>query len=325
MGNVIVYERLATDQRRPTGNIIRYNELYITTFGWLVPSHGTIFNILQTIIAVGGCTIAVTVIAACSCPIPLETAGDVVDNTTTSYCISLSNPSTTSLTLGTLCTFIIALFSTLILNRWWAIRTNLQNVMTSGHDILAKIMSVMSVKIRHTEREQQEQLLDEARSFVNTIVGLLILSLHMVFARSRKDSPFSAMVLVQQGILKKEQLDYVLSFNDEESNAMICTCQYHVQHGPCRMHSTTGAVVANKCDPLLPISIMLTLIHEHTQEGGLLARSTTKGTNITLGCDVIWLMKLSFVNILPTLFFLSMYSHQCCSISSSSPSCASVS
>ena len=279
MGNVITYERLPTDQRRSTGNIVRYNELYITTFGWLVPSHGTIFSILQTIVVVGGCTIAVTIIASCSCRIPLVTTGNAVDinNTTTSYCVSLSNPSTTSLTLGTLCTFIIALFSTLILNRWWAIRTNLQNVMTSGHDILAKIMSVMSVKIRHTERAHQEQMLDEAQSFVSTIVGLLILSLHMIFARSRKDSPFSAMVLVQQGILKKEQLDYVLSFNDEESNAMICTCQYHIQHGPCAMHSTSGTASTTKCDPLLPISIILTLIHEHSQVGGLLARSTMQG------------------------------------------------
>ena len=282
MGNVIVYERLSTDQRRPTGNIIRYNELYVTTFGWLVPSHGTIFNIFQTILAVGGCTIAVTILAFCSCSIPVvATTEHVVENTTTSYCVSLSNPTTTSLTLGTLCTFIIALFSTLILNRWWAIRTNLQHVMTSGHDILTKIMSVMSVKIRHTERDQQEQILDEAQSFVTTIMGLLILSLHMVFARSRNDSPRSAMVLVEQGLLKKEHLDYVLSFNEQESHGMICTCQYHIQHGPCRMHAAMGGTVAaTKCDPLLPISIMLTLIHEHTQVGGLLARSTnTPGTN----------------------------------------------
>jgi len=283
MGNVIVYERLSTDQRRPTGNIIRYNEMYVTTFGWLVPSHGTIFSILQTIVVVGGCTIAVTILAFCSCRIPPANTGLTVENTTTSYCVSLSMPSTTSLTLGTLCTFIIALFSTLILNRWWAIRTNLQHVMTSGMDILAKIMSVMSVKIRHTDRDQQEQTLDEAHSFVNTIVGLLILSLHMVFARSRRDSPISAMVLVDQGLLKKEQLDYVLSFNEEESHGMVCTCQHYIQHGPCLMHAAVGTATATKCDPLLPISIMLTLIHEQTQVGGLLARAiTTPGTKLSL-------------------------------------------
>ena len=170
---------------QPTGKILSYNELYIMTLGWLIPPRGSIFTISQALLVIGlFCSLA-TVLAVTACPMANSNGDPIPVIPTGQYCLSLSFPLASNLTLITLCSFVIALFSNLILNRWWLLRTNLQNVMCSSYDILSKITSCVIVKVRHTSPEKQDSVLNEAKAFCFTIAGLLTLSLFMLFGRAR--------------------------------------------------------------------------------------------------------------------------------------------
>ena len=176
---------------QPTGKVLSYNELYVMTLGWLIPPRGSIFTISQTLLLIGlFCSLA-TVLAVSACPLP-QSNGDLIPAIPDGkYCLSLSFPMASNLTLITLCSFVIALFSNLMLNRWWLLRTNLQTVLSFCYDILSKITSCVVVKVRHASPENREVVLNEAEAFCYTIAGLLTLSLFKLFARARYGLQFS--------------------------------------------------------------------------------------------------------------------------------------
>ena len=137
--NAITYEKRADGS---DGSILRYNFDYAMTIGWFIPRRGSTFTFKEQILLSGGVSLLCTVLALGSCPMnPNEHKRP--------YCISLPAPSTNYLTLMTLCSFVVAFFANTMIQRWWAIRMHIQSIIGNSNQLVMKIMSIITVKLRH--------------------------------------------------------------------------------------------------------------------------------------------------------------------------------
>ena len=79
---------------------------------------------------------------------------------------------------------------------------------------------------------------------------------------------------MEHNLITKRQLDYCLSLCDQENQPNNENNQSSEKKGDFI------CAKARQCDPLLPVCIILTMVHEATQADGLLAKSAHKASDI---------------------------------------------
>jgi hypothetical protein len=197
--NSIIYEKRADGSQ---GSILSYNNEYAITIGWLIPRRGSVFSLFESIVLLGVSVMICSLIGYGSC----------VNFPNAESCISLPDADTSYLTLTTLCSFTIAFFSSIVLDRWWSIRRHLSLLMGSGYDLVIMLAGILTCDVKDaTSAEEKKELRLMKHQLMQQIIGLLVLTLRILFNNARGDHDISD--LVQRGLITQEEHDYFVSIN----------------------------------------------------------------------------------------------------------------
>jgi Bestrophin, RFP-TM, chloride channel len=229
----VVYE---SNEDGTQGNIIMYDELYTITIGWLIPRRGSIFSLWAQIVSLGFLVAIVALLGNYSC--------NNVPSTAT-VCVSLPpTPSTSYLTLITLCSFVVGIFSSIVIGRWWSTRLALGDVLAGSGNLLMLVMTAFSVAVQFAKDEQERRRLRGlAESASRKIIGLLMLHVRLLFNTAREDQSFYD--LVDQKFITREEHEYLKSLNVSTMDAMRMVTQLlqEAAHPSVELIITPGATL----------------------------------------------------------------------------------
>ena len=147
------------------------------------------------------------------------------------------------LTLITLCSFVMAFFANLIIQRWWSVRTHIQSSMGSGYDLAANLSSIFIQSLKNRSVTDAET----ARDLMKRISGITILSFRLLMNSARAEKDIDD--LAEDGYITQEEKAY---FNSQPNGNPVNACQVIIHY-------------------LLDAS-----------DKGLLGNGETKGTNLLL-------------------------------------------
>ena len=77
---------------------------------------------------------------------------------------------------------------------------------------------------------------------------------------------------MEHNLITSRQLEYCLSLYDKEHNPDQQPSQGSAESFSCAK--------ARQCDPMIPVCIILSMVHEATQAGGMLAKSAHKASDL---------------------------------------------
>jgi len=203
----IVYEQSLEEPGH--GSILRYGTTYAITIGWLIPRRGSVFTLLEQI-CVSGLFVAIcTILAYNSC-----------DNRPNSnFCIKLMPPSTSNLTLMTLCSFVVAFFMNTVINRWWNIRLHIQGVIGSSINLMMILMPILASHVRHAHPEMIDTVTQRVKTYAMEISGLLLCSARLLFNKNRRED--GMLDLVTKGIISGEDESF---YTGDNANSLFPLC-----------------------------------------------------------------------------------------------------
>lgn len=183
------------------GNILSYGSTFLTTIGWLIPRRGSIFSFRQQLVISGAFVILCTVIAFSSC-----------DNSKHDLCFNMMPPSSSNLTLMTLCSFVVAFFMGIVVQRWWSIRLHIQGVIGGSLNVMMLLMGILSMNIIYSEPDKVVTAQEEVDKIARTISGQLVLCLRLLFNKGRHNNRIHD--LVQKGLISTEDEKFFVAPND---------------------------------------------------------------------------------------------------------------
>lgn len=210
--DAIKYERRANGTK---GSILTYNETYATSFGCFLPRYGSIFNKKEMIIFVGGSWLITFLVGYYSC----------INHSDTNYCIALPDPNPRFLTITTLCAFVIAFFTNMIVQRWWTVRFYVGNVSAVSVEMMMTLASILSTEVaRINDPKAKAENQKLAENLLKRMRGLLILSYKLMINIARGEKDFSD--LVKRRVIIQKDYQYFTSFNAVPID--VCTLMHKI-------------------------------------------------------------------------------------------------
>jgi hypothetical protein len=156
-------------------NILSYNTKTLVTCGWIFPTRGSIFH-WKIFVYIFVQLIVSTCVALHKC--------DAVLRPKEVYCAPLPD-NMTALTLITVTSFLVGLFTNNLMQRWWQIRTALNNVKSKSTNLVNAFSASVAVNTQHCPMPIRVQ----AICFTQTLKRYLQLAHALVYIRG---SPYQA-------------------------------------------------------------------------------------------------------------------------------------
>jgi len=120
----------------------------------------------------------------------------------------------------TLCSFVVAFFMNIIIQRWWSIRLHLQGVIGSSINLMMLLMPVLSVKIRYAQPDKAIEVREKAVKIADEVKGQLVLCLRLLFNRGRHSTNIHD--LVEKGFITAED---EIFFSGPNANPLFPLCK----------------------------------------------------------------------------------------------------
>jgi hypothetical protein len=192
-----------------TGSILSYHNYYAITIGWLVPRKGSVFSLFESAFVLGLSALITILLGYGSCQYRN-------DHTP---CVALPNADTSYLTLMDLCSFVIAFFAASVLNRWWNIRVHMDDLQTSGEQLVITFAGILCSEEKDARsKDERIEIRALKENLMHKIIGLLALSFRLLFNRARGTKDISDMV--SRGFITQEEHDYLTEI--DAKNVHIC-------------------------------------------------------------------------------------------------------
>eukprot|EP01041_Mallomonas_annulata_P003269 gene3269-6472_t len=182
------------------GRLIKYNSKYLVHLGWLFPHKGGILSLHQLLV-VFLLVVIVTILSYFGCE----------NRSTESFCFPLPEPSTTNLTLLTLSSLILSFFVNNVLQRWWAIRVHLGNVIGRGNSTMVNLMAIVCNAVINTPPSEQKKMKVAAIAFSKKLSSGLIIVFRSVVNSARGQRLLED--LTDQGHITIEEDEYFSSLS----------------------------------------------------------------------------------------------------------------
>jgi predicted membrane chloride channel (bestrophin family) len=190
------------------GSILKFQLGYLLVIGWIFPRRGSIFNGIEILVILGAVIAVATILGFSTCDHP---------NADTNTCIILPTPSTSYLTLMTLCSFVIAFFANTVMTRWWAVRTALQGVMGAAQELIANIVGTIDVEVVMAQPvDKQREIAEGYDKLLKQVNAYCLLILKLLFNGARDQLP--ARDLIESDMLPPAEIDRVVKLNNGKVN-----------------------------------------------------------------------------------------------------------
>jgi len=156
------------------GNIISYDGDFLLRFGFILPFRGSVFtmNQLFTVVATGGVSVFMGIH---SC-----------DSKRTSSCFPVPKPSPSLLTLASICSFLLAIFTNILLSRWWAMRGHICTLEGASSDVLMHVVELSMGAIRAAKSVDEKKRMAKQSSILLRKIGGLVLLVLMTLFKNQK-------------------------------------------------------------------------------------------------------------------------------------------
>lgn len=169
------------DRNNP--KIVNYESKFTVLFGWLIPHRGSIFPLSEQLIISGILVGICTALGYASC-----------DNMSSLYCVSLPTPNTSSLTLMTLSSFVLAFFMNMIIQRWWSVRSLLNVIIARSNNIVSTLVGILSAKVRSVQANQRLPIKTMSTNLIKNVSGYLLLYFRLVINAARGEKNLKDLV-----------------------------------------------------------------------------------------------------------------------------------
>jgi predicted membrane chloride channel (bestrophin family) len=215
--NGVTYEKTLDGQR---GSILGYDEAYITSIGSMIPRDGSVLNWKEGILVIALSCGVCWILGYFSC----MNNPDV----NASNCVALPQPSTGFLTLLTLCSFVIAFFINMVVQRWWAVRTCIGGVSGACIECMMNLSVIITTTVENKSEnaEEYERFEKLGKYFLKRFAGMLILSYHLMINMARSENDIGH--LLKRGIITEKEYAYFTSFSSGVPDA--CTIMIKFLH-----------------------------------------------------------------------------------------------
>lgn len=216
--NAVQYE---TRPDGSLGSILSYDEVYAISFGWFIPRWGSAFNWYQSVLVCGASILLATLLGYYSCI-----------NIESNRCIALPEPSTSYLTLLTLCSFVLAFFINMVVNRWWTVRTTIGSLKTSTEQCMMILVNVLSTEVNDHSSKPRVRINKEinAKKLLKRMAGLLLLSYRTVINNARNVQDIDD--LYERNIITQKDFDYFSSLHIMPTD--VCVVMMKLLHEAAR-------------------------------------------------------------------------------------------
>lgn len=170
----LIYEKNC-DRPHSQGSIVKYDSKWLTTFGWIIPRHGSVFTWFEMIFIILSTIGICRILALLSC-----------DNITGDFCILLLKvPSGSYLTLTTLVAFVMGLFISAILSRWWSVRLHFQSAMGACVDFTMHMAGILAA-IYHSKNIAPATK-EKGKIILKRLSGLFIFCFRLLLNSARQE------------------------------------------------------------------------------------------------------------------------------------------
>ena len=179
-------------------NILSYDTQTLLTYGWIFTYRGSVFhkNIFVYILIQ---FVVTTVIANYKC----QNTGRSLDN---SYCVPLPNDMT-ALTLLTVTSFLVGLFTNNVMQRWWQIRTALNTVKSKSTNLVLAFASCVAINTQNSPLNVRSQ----AICLTQTVTRYLQLAHALIYIRSNPATEYNESLLLYRNLLTKKEAELLIS------------------------------------------------------------------------------------------------------------------
>jgi len=146
----------------------------LLTYGFFIPLRGSVFTPSQicTVIATGGVSV---LMGYFSC-----------NSNRTNNCFPVPDPSPSLLTLSSLCGFLLAIFTSILLSRWWAMRGHFCSLEGAAADIVMQVMAMSLGTIRSSKLiEERKRIFKKCDVLLRKICGLALLITMTLFKKQK--------------------------------------------------------------------------------------------------------------------------------------------
>lgn len=177
-------------------NILSYDTRTLITYGWIFPYRGSIFH-RKIFFYIGIQLILSTLMAKYKC----DESDQIVFNSSNVFlCVPLPD-SMTALTLLTVTSFIVGLFTNNLMQRWWAIRAALNNVKSKSTNLVNAFTASVAVNTKYCTENVRKQ----AINMTQTLKRYLQLAHALIYIRGNPRREYETEHCLEARYLLTEQ------------------------------------------------------------------------------------------------------------------------
>lgn len=181
----VVYEK----RGQSSSNILSYDTKTLITYGWIFPYRGSIFHR-----KIFGIILVQLVLSTCAAKYKC----DFSMRHQQGYCIPLPD-SMTALTLLTVTSFLVGLFTNNLMQRWWQIRTALNNVKSKSTNLINSFTASVVINVHNSQPHIRAQTI----MISQTVKRYLQLAHALMYLRSNPKEEFGSQD-IQQSLLDRK-------------------------------------------------------------------------------------------------------------------------
>jgi hypothetical protein len=185
-------------------NVLSYDPAWLISCGWIIPTKASFLHSWTLIIAEIVLVALTTVLAYFKCPTVAAAGGRTLAGTVS--CLPLPDQLTSSLTLLTIASFMMGLFATNVLHRWWSTRVHVASVGGSCKNFTILLTAWTSCAVqKNSSKSADEETVTEHRA---RALRLLTLAHALLFNTARnKTAREDLEPLVAAGTCEPEEAD----------------------------------------------------------------------------------------------------------------------
>jgi hypothetical protein len=162
------------------------------TIGWMIPYRGSIFSASQEVVLTAVVLIVCTLLSIFSCN---------PENKSSKACVPFPIPSTSYLTLLTLCSFLLGFSLNIMLGRWWNVRMHLGDVTAGSGALVSLLTSALSSSLSSSSKKQETLAL--AKLLTEDVISYLAIALALLinsgrYAKSLKGTEVQSEITTKQ-------------------------------------------------------------------------------------------------------------------------------
>lgn len=233
-------------ERQGSHNILSYDTTTLITYGWMIPHRGSIFHrniflyiIIQLILS--------TAMAKYKC------GSDIISKD--AYCIPLPD-SMTALTLITVTSFLVGLFTNNLMQRWWQIRTALNNVKSKSTNLVNSFTATVAINTQHCSTDTRAQSI----SLTQTVKRYLQLGHALVYIRGNSEQETIENIFLTRKFLTSHE---ALLLEDQANSVfnIMPSCQVYGWVLLC-LEKAAAAGVLGPVNGAAPVQHVVTFFNE---------------------------------------------------------------